>query len=268
MKDLRVGDEAYVIESKHDLLSTERVIVEMNPGCVWIPLLLKDERVGVAFIGGSHFTVDAIAETDEGAMGESVSGTFGGIQTYLGQADLASVSRAALDEDILPTGYANLTDLVSAAKTAVERELDRSKFGRDVIEGDVLIGKDSEGKSMVLLLKGDNTVFTYGKIVYVVGDDGMVNVGEKGLAVGGRHGRALIVRKDGKFVGLERLDSLPDIIESTVREAVGDISGRRDRRRRIRIVDDFDDDAHRHHGGCGHEHTHDTDIDDEDLDPV
>jgi hypothetical protein len=268
VKDLRVGDEAYVVESNQNLISSERVVVELNPGCVWIPLLLKDERVGIAFTGSSHFAVDAITETDEGAMGESVSGTFGGIQIYLGQSDPASGSRTASQDDIRPTGYVDLTDLVNAAKMTIERELNRSRFGRDVRNGDVLVGKDSESKSMVLLLRGDNMVFTYDKLVYVVSDDGMITVGKKGLAVSGRHGRALIVSKDGKFRGLDCLDSLPDLMESAVCRAIGDISGRRGRRRHLHIVDDFDEDVHGHGHECSNGHRHDTDVDDNDLDSV
>ena len=83
MKNLKPDTNAMVVTEEYDIISHEKAYVRMEPGCVWVYLLEDDKRVGIAYVGPSKFAVDAIAETDMGAMGESVTDTLEGIKCSL-----------------------------------------------------------------------------------------------------------------------------------------------------------------------------------------
>ena len=108
MKNVQPDTMAMVITQEHEIISHEKAFVKMEAGCVWVYLLENDKRVGVAYAGPSRFAVDAIAETDMGAMGESVIGSLDGIQLFIGPSSLENISKSAESSDLQNQGFQDI----------------------------------------------------------------------------------------------------------------------------------------------------------------
>jgi len=218
-----VGDEVYVIDTTYQVITNKSALVEMSPGCVWLPLTIEGQRRGIAFIGDSRFAVDAIAETDDGAVGKSVSGMLKGIQVYLGQSDPTGISRPASDDEIRRVGHENKQVLVVAVKSDLENRFKHTQIKQTDKEGDVFFGYDSNDTTILLVCKADNLVFTHGKDVHVIGHEGSFNVDGRKVEIGNRHGRRLILTHDSTR-DLEGLEDLGAFIDETVSGAL-DMAG-------------------------------------------
>jgi len=107
VKNLTSDGSVTAISAPFELISHEKAIVKLEAGCLWTYVLHDSERVGIAFAGPSQFTVDAITETNSGAVGSSVSGSLKGVQIYFGKADMEGVSGPASDNVISDRGYAD-----------------------------------------------------------------------------------------------------------------------------------------------------------------
>lgn len=228
MKRLIPDKNVMVTREEHDILSHEKAYVRMDAGCLWVYLLDDGVRVGAAFIGPASFAVDAIAETDVGAMGESVVGTLDGIQFFIGPNALESISRAATSEDLQRHDFANEEALVSSIESAIVEQFngDTKKTKLDKKEkSSIFLGKDSDGKSVVLVMGDDRgLVFTHGKNVFVLGKDNMVSVSRSGVAITNKDGKNLIVGKGG-IVGLDNFLDIGPIVTRSVTDAMKGLRG-------------------------------------------
>jgi hypothetical protein len=217
MTSLEVDGAIMATSQVYRPISTDKAIVELDPGCVWSYVTLDGRRVGIVFAGSARFVVDAIAETRAGAVGKSESGALKGAQLLFYQPDIESLSHSAQDEDLRRAGYGDQSEFRSDAESVVGRH--DQKSGNFEPEGKILLGKDESETKIVLVLKDEELVLTYGKRVYVVSDDRMVSVGGDGVSVTNSDGRNLLVTKDG-IQGLEELENLGERIGTQVARAV------------------------------------------------
>ncbi|MFW9933083.1 MAG: hypothetical protein ACFFDR_10545, partial [Candidatus Thorarchaeota archaeon] len=174
---VRIDEHAMKLREEFPLMDTEKVLVTLRPGVVWSYLKHENRMIGIAFHGPSRFAVDAIVETEYGATGESVAAELKGIQLYFGLPEIESLSEDATSDDLYELGYASVDEFQELAlKKLHGNRSDRdSKFN---IEGDagILIGTDEDNTKVILVAKSDSIVFTYGKRVFVVGEDNLVSV--------------------------------------------------------------------------------------------
>jgi hypothetical protein len=211
-----------VTTEEHDIISHEKAYVRMQAGCVWVYLLEDGARVGVAFMGPSRFAVDAIAETDVGAMGESVVGTLDGVQFYVGNHSLEDTSGPATSSHLGAQGFNSAESLVSAVKVAIEDQLNGHKNKTKIDKkptSKIFLGRDADKKSVVLVIDGKGLVFTHGKTAFVLGDNNMVSVSKSGVAITNREGKNLIVGKGG-IVGLDNFLDIGPIVTRSVSDAM------------------------------------------------
>jgi len=211
MKNVQPDTTAMVLTQEHELVSHEKAFVKMEAGCVWVYLLENDKRIGVAYAGSSRFAVDAIAETDMGAMGESVVDTLDGIQLFIGPSSLENISKKAESSDLQNQGFQDIGAFTEDIEVTIKDHWsgDDKKTSIDSKEElKIFFGTDSEKTKVLLVLsKAKDLVFTHGKVVYVIGDDNMVSVNKSGVVITNRDGKQLIVSKGG----IRGLDSLDDI---------------------------------------------------------
>jgi hypothetical protein len=219
-----VSDERYTVGQESPLLEHENAIIKLRPGCVWSRLLADDKCVGLAFQGSSRFAVDAITETDNGAVGGSIAEELGGIQIFLGRFDLDAVSSPATPEDISAIGYSDGSEFRSALESKLENA-HTSRGGKFDISPDsaLFIGTDTKSTELVIVAGRKGTVFTYGKLVYIVGGDNNVSVTDSGIRIHPSRGPEIKIDKHG-IEGLESLSKLGPMIERSVRHAVSGIS--------------------------------------------
>ncbi len=251
MKNVQPDTMAMVITQEHEIISHEKAFVKMEAGCVWVYLLENDKRVGVAYAGPSRFAVDAIAETDMGAMGESVIGSLDGIQLFIGPSSLENISKSAESSDLQNQGFQDIGAFTEDIEVTIKDHWngDDKKTTIDSKEDSkILFGKDSEKTKVLLVLSEEKgLVFTHGKIVYVIGNDNMVSVSKSGVVITNRDGKQLIVGKGG-IVGLDDLLDIGPIVTKSVAGAMRGLKGLKSMKPMIHSmgcspyenVDDFD----------------------------
>ncbi len=251
MKNLRPDTTVMVINEEHEIISHEKAFVKMEAGCVWVYLLENDKRVGIAYTGPSRFAVDAIAETDLGAMGESVTGTLDRIQLFIGPSSLENISKSAGSSDLQNHGFQDIGAFTDEIENTVKGQLNGGDHKTSIdskTESKIFFGTDSE-KTKVLLVLSEKTglVFTYGKLVYVLGDDNMVSVSKSGVVITNSDGKQIIVGKGG-IVGLDSFLDIGSLVTESVAGAMKGLKGLKSMKSMKRSmkgfpyedVDDFD----------------------------
>jgi hypothetical protein len=214
MIELKPDDQIWKIREPLNLISHEKAFMKLDTGCVWTCLLLDGRKVGVAYRGPSNFAVDAITETDQGAVGTSMAGELQGIQLYLGDSNLESISILASVDDVRQVGLENQEAFIQEINSRIDKIRHKdSKIDISEHEGHILLGNDSEDKTIVLVVKRDGLVFTYNKTTYVTSDSGSVSVDSSGIYIGGSNGESIAITKHGisGLEGLRELRALKDL---------------------------------------------------------
>ena len=228
MKRITPDNSVMVTTQEIDIISHEKAYVRMSAGCVWSYLLQDGVRVGVAFAGPSRFAVDAIAETDMGAMGESITGNLSGVQLFIGPSSLENISKNAERSDTQNQGYQDSEAFTKAIETTILDHLngDNKKTKIDSKkDSKIFFGTDSNNKKLLLVLSEEKgLVFTYNKTVFVLGDDNLVSVSKSGVFVSNREGKQIIVGKSG-VVGLDNFLDIGPIITHSVSSAMRGLKG-------------------------------------------
>jgi hypothetical protein len=251
MKNLTPDTNVMVVTQEYDIISHEKAYVKMEAGCVWVYLLEDDKRVGIAYAGPSRFAVDAIAETDMGAMGESVTDTLEGISLFIGSSSLENISKSAENSDLQETGFHDtsaFTEAIEAVmKDRIHGENTQTKFDTKE-DSKIFFGTDADKTKILLVISHEKgLVFTHGKIVYVLGDDNMVSVSKSGVVITNSDGKQLIVGKGG-IRGLDNLVDLGPIVTRSVTHAMKSLKSLKSMKPMMRSVssypyenvDDFD----------------------------
>lgn len=228
MKNLKPDTNIMVTTSDYDLISHEKAYVKMNNGCIWTYLLEDGVRVGVAFVGPSRFAVDAISETDLGAMGESVTGALLGVQLFIGSSSLENISSASDSSELQRQGFQDTNSFLDAIRSSLKEHMNGDEKTSRIDKRErskIFFGTDSEKKKLLLVLSDDKKlVFTYGKQVFVLGDDNMVSVSKSGVVITNKDGKQLIVGKGG-IVGVDSFLDIGPMVTQSVTEALKGLRG-------------------------------------------
>ncbi|MHA1964802.1 MAG: hypothetical protein ACXACG_13560 [Candidatus Thorarchaeota archaeon] len=228
MKNITPESNVMVTTQEIDILSHEKAYVRMSAGCVWSYLLQDGIRVGVAFAGPSRFAVDAIAETDMGAMGESITGDLVGIQLFIGSTSLENISKNAESSDTWNQGFSDPRVFTKEIESTINEHMN-GKNKKTTIDSKkdskIFFGNDSNNKRILLVLSEEKgLVLTYGKSVFVLGDDNLVSVSKSGVVVSNKDGKQIIVGKGG-IVGLDDYIDVGPIITKSVAGAMQGLRG-------------------------------------------
>ena len=208
MSQLKPDEQVMKINEPLELISHEQAYVNLDKGCLWTFLFLDERKVGIAYWGPSKYAVDAITKTDHGAIGESASGDLKGVQIYLGESNIESISSSASDDDLRQMGFDNQEAFIQEINTRIENIKHKDgKINISEHEGHILLGYDVEDKPLILVIKDDSLVFTHGKQTYVTSDSGSVSVDKSGVYIGGSNGKSMAITKHGIY-GLEGLREL------------------------------------------------------------
>jgi len=242
MKDLKPDTEIMVTSEDYDVISHEKAYVKMNIGCLWVYLLEDDKRVGIAFVGSSTFAVDAIAETEMGAMGESVSGELSGVQLYIGPSSLENISQTATTSNLQGVGFndaeALLKEIESAIKDHINGDDKTSRIDKKE-KSRIFFGRDSEETKILLVLSEDrDLVFIYGKQVFVVGEDEMVSVSKSGVAITNNEGKQIVIGKGG-IHGLDNMVDIGKIVTESISSAMKGLQGLKSLKSMKKTMRDF-----------------------------
>ena len=221
MKNLTHDEIVMATSEPLDLISHEKAIVRVEPGCTWTYLLHSGERVGIAYAGRSQFTVDAITETRGGAVGSSVSGALKGIQIYIGQTDIERVSEPASDNVLNDCGYTDTAAFLRAVGDSIEHRLNGGrKVQLDKHSDAVFLGRTEQDKPIMLVVKPSGLVFIQGSTVFVEDEGRTVSVSKSGVAFRNRDGRSLVLGGEG-IMGLDDFARIGPMVGNAVKTMCG-----------------------------------------------
>ena len=225
MKDFVVDKTVMITKEEYRIFDHDQAIVTLNAGCIWNFLKKDGDNVGITFAGPSRFAVDAIVETGEGVVGESKSGNLKGIQIYIGNREIYSVSSPLSQGDAESIGYTGSEGYL----TAVQERLDEfttdgknTKIETTRDKNPMFFGNDTDEKGIVLIGNNDGFIFTYDDNVSIIGEGSHVSVDKGRISIGGRKGKRIVIDK-GRISGLS--DELEDLGDELGH--MGDIISRR-----------------------------------------
>jgi hypothetical protein len=220
MLNIVPDESAMSITQTTKIIETDNAILELKPGTIWTYLKQDGEVIGIAFQGDTRFVVDAITHTPSGAMGRSMNPELEGVQIILGDFNLEHVSSVVSQSDFSLNNLDGLEGFMDAIKARMKKwNTTDSKIDRKDRDGTLFFGWDTEDKSILLVSKESNLVFTYDKQVTVLGTGDHVSVTEQGVSIGGKGGQTMTITKDG----IHGLDNYIDI-DQVVRGAVAGVA--------------------------------------------
>ncbi len=227
-----------VVVDPIEVISTEKVLVKVHPGCLWTELEQDGRQVGAVVHGTAEYAFDAIAETEEGALGKSFRGDMGGFKIYVGGTDLHGSSRAASHEELLSSEFSSAGAFIEDAGGALglhnmhHDSNVRSSGGPG--EG-VVIWSDDGVKKNVITAKGDSQVLVKDKTVYTLSDESYVMVDDGKVSIRGPGGKRLVI-DEGGIRQPEELRDLGPRIAKEVKESLKDLKFTMRRRRREDVL--------------------------------
>lgn len=122
------------------LLKTEKGLVEIDKGTLAVALKLADQSQGFIFHGKGKLVLDAIVETEEGAIGEPIERELDRPFLVLGDAAKLQESLAVTEkEDLEKTGYSDQKQFLEKARSLLNRF-----GGRERIHGCGCFGRSSD----------------------------------------------------------------------------------------------------------------------------
>lgn len=154
------------------LWKSERGSVQIDKDTLAITIKSDDIRRGYVFHGTAKLVLDAIVETEEGAVGKSIEkeidrpllmlGNIDNIQTHLGEAS---------NDDLARNGYRSVKDFIVNAECLFSRFLRRKRMvcctNIDENGGTVLAFPNEAEKLDVLVLSGPRVVYKTVNMVFV-----------------------------------------------------------------------------------------------------
>jgi hypothetical protein len=205
---MSVGKRAYRLDSK--LLKTTadltlwknaRGQVEIARDTLAVEVFLDDQPCGYVFHGSGRFLLDAIVETERGAVGNSVEHALSKPFLMLGRLEEEQPFQESGTEDCTKWGYENPNEFVDKAKGLLDRFFERSIYRNrhtDGLGGDgarVFAFPSRRGRLDLLLTKGSELVYTSPDRVFVMKGDKMVLTSRGRVAVS-RSGKSILVEGD------------------------------------------------------------------------
>ncbi len=234
MIEVNPNNGVKVVVDPIEVISTEKVLVKVQPDCLWTELVQDGRRIGAVIHGPAEYAFDAIAETEEGALGKSFRGDMGGYKIYVGGTDLHGSSRTASHEDILTSEFSSAEAFIESSGGALglhnmhHDSNVRSSGGPG--EG-VVIWSDDGVKKNVITAKGDSQVLVRDKTVYTLSEGKYVMVDDGRVSIRGPGGKRLVIDR-GEILEPEELRDLGPRIAREVKESLKDLKFTTRRRRR------------------------------------
>ena len=225
MIDVNSGLGVKVVMDPVEVISTEKVLLKVQPGCLWTELVRDGRQVGAVIHGSAEYVFDAIAETEEGALGRSFRGEIAGYKIYVGGSDLHGSSRAASHEEILTSEFSNAEAFIEGAREAlglINLNYDNNISSPGGSGEGIVIWSDNGVKKNIITSKGDSHVFVKDKTVYTLSDEKYVMIDDDRVSIRSPGGKELIIDR-GEIIEPEELRNLGPRIAKEVSDSLKDL---------------------------------------------
>jgi hypothetical protein len=195
----KLEDRLFELNEDLTLCRSDRVSVSSNRGTLAVAVNCEDRRKGLVFLGHGRLIVDAIVETEEGALGKPIDRELSRPFLMLGNvSETMQHLEEACNEDLARNGV-KTEEIFREAQNLI----DRFKGGRtihgchhhDTGKGLVFVFGTDEGKLDLLVVNESRLVFRSKDMSFVSGGNHCV------LTCGGQ----VILANDARSVIIEKL---------------------------------------------------------------
>ena len=180
------------------LWQTERGITEISKNTLAIPIQLGDQRKGYVFHGQGKLLIDAIVETEEGAIGKSVEKELN--EPFLMLGDTEEIRKhltRAIEEDFAKMGYEKQQGFVDKAEDLCNRFFRGRVHSHEGFKEDpglIFAFQNEDSKLDILVAKGSKLVYKATGIVFVSNEDKVV-LKSPGEVVCTSNGKSVIIKR-------------------------------------------------------------------------
>lgn len=181
------------------LWESEIGFVELDKDSLAVPLNVGDRRAGYVFEGSGRLVMDAIVETERGAVGESIERELKSMFINLSDPEPVQIHLTEADnEDLSRKGYGSKDELVSKAQTVLNENLNKGTRHSGCCSnhhlGQMFIFPNQNGEADVLLAKGSRTIYHTSETTFVSSNRETVLTNPKEVVVS-HHGKAFSFRR-------------------------------------------------------------------------
>ncbi len=181
------------------LWQTERGIIKISKNTLAILIKLGDQRKGCVFHGQGKLLLDAIVETDEGAVGKSVEKELNEPFLMLGDAEeIGQHLTTASEEDFTKMGYESQQEFIAKADDLYNRFFEKGRmnshryFSED--NGFIFACQNQADKLDILVSKGSKLVYKTVDLVFVSNKNRVV-LKSPSEVVCSSNGKSVIIKK-------------------------------------------------------------------------
>ncbi len=159
----RVGNVLLRTIGPLKLWEAEKGLVEVYESTIALPIFVGEQRRGYVFHGTGKLILDAIVETDAGAIGKPVEKELNQPFLMLGDDEkIREGIQSATDEDLKNKGYQHLGEFAQRAEDLLDRFPRKRLIGCGCLgsqSGSIFLFQSESDKPDLLLLNGSRLVY-------------------------------------------------------------------------------------------------------------
>jgi len=180
MQHYEVEDTILRSNAELTLTRSDKVSLEIKKGTLTLPVKVADKRRGFIFLGEGKLLIDAIVETERGAVGKPVQRELRELFLMLGNTEETSKHlEKASDDDLRRNDFTEKTLLAKAqdllAKFMGKEGAHGSEHFRQS-EGSIFAFPNEESNLDLLLLNGPRLIYTTKDMAFICdGDKSVLN---------------------------------------------------------------------------------------------
>lgn len=197
-KKFQLGSPISKAPTTITLWQMERGIIKIRENTLAVPIKLDDHQKGYVFHGQSKLLLDAIIETDEGAVGKSIEKELDKPFLMLGETkEIGRQLINASEEDFTLMGYESQQGFVEKAEDLCDRFFRGKMDSHESFDGDcglVFAFENDTSKLDVLLAKDSKLVYTTRDLVFVSNENKVVLKSPDEVVVS-NNGKSVIIKK-------------------------------------------------------------------------
>jgi hypothetical protein len=154
------------------LCKTDQGFVEVDKDTLAVAVKQGEKSKGYLFHGHGKLVLDAIVETESGAVGEPIEREL--VSPFLMLGDTEQIQQRmdeASGDDLTKKGYQNESEFVDKAKSYLEKSLTKGRIHRGMccghFEGTMFMFPNETGRSDVLILHDSNLIYKSRSMVFI-----------------------------------------------------------------------------------------------------
>jgi len=199
-KDYQLSSTVSKVTEEITLWQTERGIIEISQNTLAVPITLDDEVKGYVFHGHGRLLLDAIAETEKGAVGKSVEEELDEPFLMVGDKEKIEEYLTTTDEeDFTRMGYENEQGFITRAEDLCDQFFGKRRWdSRQCFHKDrgLIFAFPNRAKKLdILIAKGSKLVYKTTDIIFVSNENKIVLKSPSEVVVSS-NGKLLVINKN------------------------------------------------------------------------